>query len=222
MSRRDNRGKRCGLCLMHTGLCLCSLIPRIETVTRLVLVIHHTELRKPTNTGNLAATSLPNSEVHIRGRENIPDTALDFGERTPLLLFPHEGAEPLERGRVDGPIALVVPDGNWRQAWKMRARVPGLKDVRCVTLPPGPPTMYRLRTETHPQGLATIEAIARAMGILEGPHVQEALERVFLAMVERTLWARGMIGAEEVTGGIPEGVFKHNPPTERRRVDVES
>ena len=208
MSRRDNRAHRCGLCLMHVGLCVCPLIPRIQTRTRLTLVIHHSELRKPTNTGHLAASSLVNSEVHVRGRRNhAPETALEWGDRTPLLLFPHEGAEPLER--IDESVALVVPDGNWRQAWKMRARVPGLKDVRCVTLPPGPPTLYRLRTETHPQGLATIEAIARAMGILEGPQVQDALERVFHTMVERTLWARGVLAAKDVTGGIPEGAMQH-------------
>ena len=76
--------------------------------------------------------------------------------------------------------------------------------------------MYRLRSESHPAGLATIEAIARAMGILEGPHVQEALERVFRAMVERTLWVRGSLAAEEVTGGIPEGATRHDPRSGHR------
>ena len=215
MSRRDNRANRCGICLMHIGLCVCPLVPRIETKTRLVLVIHHTEIRKPTNTGHLGAACLVNSEVHVRGREGAPSRPIEWGETTPLLLFPHEGeAEPL--APVPGPVTLIVPDGNWRQASKVRARVPGLRDVRCVTLPPGPPSMYRLRSEPHPAGLATIEAIARAMGILEGPHVQEALERVFRAMVERTLWVRGSIAAEDVTGGIPVGATRHDPRSGRR------
>jgi DTW domain-containing protein YfiP len=195
---------------MHIGLCVCKLVPRIETVTRLVLVIHHTEIRKPTNTGNLGAACLVNSEVHVRGLEGVPSKPIEWQDRTPLLLFPHEGeAEPLEP--VAGPVTLIVPDGNWRQASKVRARVPGLKDVRCVTLPAGPPSIYRLRSEPHPAGLATIEAIARAMGILEGAHVQAALEHVFRAMVERTLWARGVLAAEDVTGGIPEGATRHDP-----------
>jgi DTW domain-containing protein YfiP len=128
----------------------------------------------------------------------------------PLLLFPYEGeAEPLRP--FDRPVTLFVPDGNWRQAFKVRARVPGLSQVPCVTLPPGPPSIYRLRSEAHAEGLATIEAIARAMGILEGVHVQDALEHVFKAMVERTLWARGLIATHEVTGGIPEGATRHDP-----------
>lgn len=192
---------------MHLGLCVCSLTPRIETKTRLILVIHHTEIRKPTNTGHLAAACLPNSEIHVRGRDRTPSSALSWGERTPLLLFPHEGeAEPLTP--VDGPVALIVPDGNWRQASKVRARVPGMKAVKCVTLPPGPPSIYRLRTEAHPTGLATMEAIARALGILEGPEVQQKLEELFRVMVERTLWVRGNLRAEAVTGGIPAGATR--------------
>jgi len=60
-------------------------------------------------------------------------------------------------------------------------------------------------------GLATLEAIARAMGILEGPEVQAALERPFRAMVERTLWSRGSVAAEDVSGGIPTGTVRHDP-----------
>jgi len=60
-------------------------------------------------------------------------------------------------------------------------------------------------------GLSTIEAIARAKAILEGEQVQRTLERVFRAMVERTLWTRGELAAADVCGGIPEGALRHDP-----------
>ena len=195
--------------MMHMSLCICSLFKRIETRTRLLLVIHRAEIRKPTNTGHLATSCLVNSETLVRGREGEPSSELPLDGSRALLLYPHEDARPLER--VDGPVTLIVPDGTWRQASKVRARVPGVKDISCVTLPPGPPSIYRLRSEAHPHGLATLEAIARALGILEGPEVQEALEHVFRAMVERTLWVRGTIGADAVTGGLPGRATKHDP-----------
>jgi DTW domain-containing protein YfiP len=84
--------------------------------------------------------------------------------------------------------------------------------VPCATLPAGgAPSTYRLRSEAHEHGLATLEAIARAMGLLEGPDVQAALEYPFRAMVERTLWARGAVETADVTGGIPEGAMRHDP-----------
>jgi DTW domain-containing protein YfiP len=193
-------------------LCICGLIPRLQTRTRLLLIMHRYEDRKSTNTGRLASECLPNSEVLIRGHVDMPSAALRFDAATqPLLLFPHEQTVPLAQFRSGAPVTLIVPDGNWRQASRVKRRVPGLADVPCVGLPAGEPSRYRLRAEAHDHGLATIEAIARAFGILEGPEVQLALEQVFLAMVERTRWARGEIAAHQVASGIPPGAVRHNP-----------
>ncbi len=198
---------------MHGSLCVCSLIPRIETVTRLLLVIHRSEHRKPTNTGRLAVECLPNSAVLVRGNELEPSAPFVADRGTqPVLLFPHDEAIPLQQlARSGEPVTLIVPDGTWRQASKVRGRVPGLADVPCVRLPLEEPSLYRLRAEAHPTGLATIEAIARTMGVLEGPHVRAQLERVFRAMVERTLWSRGEVETADVAAGVPDGAMRHDP-----------
>jgi DTW domain-containing protein YfiP len=219
MSRRNNAASRCTRCRMHSSLCVCPLIPRLDTRTRLVLVIHRAEDRKPTNTGRLAVEAMPNSEVIVRGRAEEPADAIAWNESTrPLFLFPHEDAVPLESIATiagdDRPVTLIVPDGNWRQASKVRNRVPGMRDVPCVSLPIGAPSIYRLRSEAHPFGLATVEAIGRCLRVLEGdagPEVERALLHVFRAMVERTLWSRGDFETHAVTGGIPDGALRHDP-----------
>ncbi len=207
MSRRDNADRRCNACKMHTDLCVCALVPKLHTKTRLVLVIHRAEDRKTTNTGRLAAACLVNSEIVVRGHtvDHEPELPVLAGSRV-LLLYPAPDAVPLtELAPITEPVTLVVPDGNWRQASKVRKRVPGLAAATCVTLPPGEPSMYRLRAEAHAHGLATLEAIARAFGILEGEHVRRAIEIPFRAMVERTLWTRGTLADHEVTSGLPPG-----------------
>lgn len=201
---------------MHESLCVCPLLPRIETRTRLLLVMHRYEDRKPTNTGRLATLCLPNSEVLVRGHEGAASAPLGLpADSQPLLLFPAEDAVPIQRFASSArPVTLVVPDGTWRQASKVRMRVPGLREVPCVSLPPGGVSHYHLRFDAHAHGLATIEAIARALGVLEGERgaqVQGALERIFRTMVERTLWARGSLDRGAVTGGIPAGVMRHEP-----------
>lgn len=212
MSRRANAHLRCKRCRLHESLCICALMPRIETRTRLVLVIHRYEDRKPTNTGRLAAECLVNSEVVVRGHEAQPSVPISLppGAR-PILLFPHEDAVPIEQlARSTRPVTLIVPDGTWRQASKVKSRVPGLKDVPCVYVR-GEPSDYRLRVDAQPTGLATIEAIARALGVLEGESVQKTLERVFRTMVERTLWARGTVGNADLADPIPDGTMRHEP-----------
>ncbi len=182
-------------------MCVCGLIPRIDARTRVVLVAHRREARKTTNTGRLALMGLTNSEMVVRGHEDDPRDAVAIAEGTrPLLLFPHPGAISLASVATipgdDRPVTLIVPDGNWRQASKIRSRVRGMSEIPCVVLPPGPPSTYRLRAEAHGFGMATMEAIARALRILEGERgaeIERTLLDVFDAMVERTLRTRGTV-----------------------------
>jgi DTW domain-containing protein YfiP len=219
MSRRNNL-ERCPTCAMHETLCICALVPRLATRTRLELIVHYREERKPTNTGQLAARCLQHSAISIVGDRERPLTLAPFtdGEQ-PVLLFPADDAVPLTRfAASERPIVLIVPDGNWRQASKMRKRVPGLAAVPCVTLPDPDPTSYRLRAELHEGGLATFEAIAQALRILEGdagPPIEAAMLAVFRVMVERTLWLRGALPDAEVTGGIPAAALARNPRSTR-------
>jgi DTW domain-containing protein YfiP len=213
MTRRGNSGVRCAGCRLHQSLCVCALLPSLETRTKVLLFIHYFEDRKSTNTGRLATRCLRNSQVIVRGRQAEPNPSFDSMAGTrPLLLFPHEDALPLTDFLSSAePVTLIVPDGTWRQASKVRNRVPGLRELPCVSLPLGAPSRYRLRFEPHGGGLSTLEAIARALGVLEGPDVQHALERVFETVVERALWARGTLPSSQVTGGIPAGVRRHEP-----------
>jgi len=198
---------------MHETLCICALIPRIATRTRLDLIVHYREERKPTNTGQLAARCLENSSVSIVGDRDRPiERVPATGDELELLLFPADDAVSIAQfAPCERPIVLVVPDGNWRQASKFRKRIPGLAAMPCVVLPDLGPTEYRLRAEPQEGGLATFEAIARAFGILESPAIEREMLAVFRVMVERTLWLRGALADDEVTGGVPPAAIERNP-----------
>jgi DTW domain-containing protein YfiP len=177
--------------------------------------MHRAETAKSTNTGRIATACLANSEVIVRGHKGKPSEPLAWSDAVqPLLLFPFEDARPIAdaaRTLDARPVVLVVPDGTWRQASKVRRRVPGLAGMTCVSVSGEARLRYRLRAEAHAHGLSTIEAIARAMAILEGEDVRQMLERVFRSMVERTLWTRGELTDADVCGGIPEGAVRHDP-----------
>lgn len=216
MSRRDNVEARCDGCHLHASLCICGLIPQLRPRSRLALLVHYREARKPTNTGQLAARCLDRSRVCLVGdREHPLPSALWEENELPLLLYPDADAVPLAQfADCQSPVVLIVPDGNWRQAGKMRKRVPGLANVQCVTLPETEPTSYRLRSEPRSGGLATLEAIAHAMRILEGQGgeaIASAMLAVFRVMVERTLWLRGSLPSDQVTGGIPQAAVAKDP-----------
>jgi DTW domain-containing protein YfiP len=195
MGTRSKRAERCEHCRMHVARCICAFAPRLTLATRVVLVMHRREVAKPTATGPLALMTLANSELRVHGHQDRPVDLRDLvdGAHRLLALYPAEDARPLGagfRGDDPRPVTLVVPDGSWRQASKAVRRLPGLDRAEAVTLPPGPPSRYRLRREPKEGGLATFEAIARVLGFLESPSVQAELEAFFERMVEATLATR--------------------------------
>jgi DTW domain-containing protein YfiP len=52
---------------------------------------------------------------------------------------------------------------------------------------------YHLRAEHTEEGMATLQAIAHAMGVIEGDHVKETLLKLYNLKLERTLLGRGII-----------------------------
>lgn len=204
MSQRKKYGQRCGRCLMRFEICICSAIPQLDLATRLVLVIRRRELQCPSNTGRLAALALPESRIVLHGEVGQKldlATAIDPALPT-YLLYPSEDAMLLGDA-LKGPINLIVPDGNWRQTAKMRRRDPSMAALPTLRLPPSAPSLYRIRKESQAEGLATLEAIARALGVIEGEAVQKALERLLDLMTRRILWSRG--------AGLPDDSARRYP-----------
>jgi DTW domain-containing protein len=208
---------RCPRCRLHTDLCACDVLTPLAVKTELLVVAHRYEVRKPTSTGRLAVLCLAGARLCLRGLHGRPDDPVTWGsERAPVLLFPCPGAVSLDewqasRPAAAPPVTLIVPDGTWRQAKRMRYRVPGLSSIPAVTLPNALATGLRLRQPDQPSRLATLEAIALAFGILEGPAARNHLLFAFRTVVERALWSNGRLSTDEVTTGIPEGARQDGP-----------
>jgi DTW domain-containing protein YfiP len=175
--------------------------------------MHETEQWRISNTGYLATLMLPNSVLRIHGERGRRLDLHDWFETThrAFVLFPDAHAHvlgPQLAEEDDRPIRLIVPDGTWRQARHMVRRVAGLARVPRVTLPEGLVSKYRLRKRQSTGGMCTFEAISEALCLLEGAHLYAPLVHVLSRFVERLLWHRGLLPAEEVTGGISESAFQ--------------
>jgi DTW domain-containing protein len=199
---------RCPRCEIRRPLCFCKMIPRIVLQTRIVFLMHTSERVLTTNTARLAAKALPNCEIRIRGRkdERLSLADIERDDRHSLLLYPSSHAAELNADFVDrlaGPVTLIVPDGSWAQMRRFVRRDRALAGFRHVKLPLGFASAYRLRVQPEAQSLCTLEAVARAIGILESAPAQQQLEALLRTMVERTLWSRGAISDDECEYEIP-------------------
>ena len=207
---------RCPRCEIRKPLCFCDRIPSIDLQTRLIILMHTAEEVLTSNTARLAGKALTNSEVRIRGRKNQRMSTDGFVREgsSSLLLFPSPFAAELNAefvARLAKPVTLLVPDGSWVQTKRFVRRDPAFVGIQHVKLPPGPPSEYRLRVQSHESGLCTLEAIARAIGILESPEAQAQLEALLKVMVERTLLSRGALRNAARTA-IPANVEDSRDP----------
>lgn len=186
----------CPECFLNRQLCICHVFPLLNLKTRICLVIHAKELKRTTNTGRLAIKSLVNSEMRVRGatKDSLDLSDLLTPNYRTLLFYPSEDALELNKELVEQdsrPIQLIVPDGNWRQASKVHYRHHELKDIPRVMIKTPNTSKLHLRAENTPEGMATLQAIAHALGIIEGESVKQALLVLYNAKLARTLQGRG-------------------------------
>ncbi|OUM30369.1 DTW domain-containing protein [Pseudomonas sp. 1239] len=182
----------CERCLRPQSHCLCALIPRLDSRTRVLLLQHTSEVNHALNTARLAALGLRNAELRVgEVFEDLEQWLTQPGYRTGLL-FPGEGAQALQAYAGDErPWLLVVPDGTWRKARKLLHVNPLLATLPRVTLGALQPSRYRLRKAPGEGALSTIEAVTQALNVLEAPALFDALLRPFDALIEGQIAAMG-------------------------------
>lgn len=165
-------------------------MPTIATQTRVVIVRHHKERFRSSNSGRLAHLALTNSEIIEHGGDGVP------AKLPPLdgawLLFP-EG-QPTHECPHPPPRQLVVLDATWSQARRMYRKIGALRGVPILRLPDMDVPTARLRTSPGEGRVSTIEAIARALRLLEGEEAAAGLERLFAVAVGRAQSTGRLIG----------------------------
>jgi DTW domain-containing protein len=171
-------------------MCLCGELPQIPTRSRVVLLTHRIERTKSTNTGRIALRLLAGAEIRVRGEiQARARPPLPAGRR--LVLYPSPHARVLSPADAQGePVVLLVPDGTWNQARRAFQRDPDAQGAEPVTLPEGAPSRYGLRRAPHEGALSTLEAVARALGLLEGEAIERRMMEAFDAWVERATRVR--------------------------------
>ena len=203
---------RCARCGLKPALCICDRLPHLATRTHVCFITHKMEDLKSTNTGRLARAVLDNSSLVLFGNDlpALPTAPWPAGHR-PVVLFPQRGAPAVTPALLHDarPLCLVALDGTWRQAnrWRKRFLV---ERVPFAVPPPGGPGAYRLRAAPGEAGLCTLEAVARALGALEGGDVERALVDALELFQSRLLWLRGAIDRAEVVGGLPAHVRRQD------------
>ena len=194
--RRAGHANRCTNCRINNYFCVCAELSTFKIQSNVSLIVHVSELKLTSNTAQFVEKNLPDhAEIFIRGRMNDtfnPDPILARPGRA-LFLFPDENSVELNAEFVannPGTYHLIVPDGSWTQAKRVKKREEKFDNVPTVRLPSGIVGEYKLRKAPQPEWVSTYEAIAYALGILESKECEEHMMKFFRKWVQATLNSR--------------------------------
>ena len=186
--------RTCLNCRRPQSTCYCSHLPRLETVTRVVLLQHPRERDMAIGTARMANLCLPNSELHVGvdwEHSAVLRRALGDPSRPAVLLYPSEGQHQPVPMPSAGPFTLIVVDGTWSQARKVVRENPTLAGLPRLAFNPQTPSEYRIRREPSAHCVSTIEAVMIALGGFEPqPERFASLLTPFRKMIDRQIELR--------------------------------
>lgn len=225
--QRRFQASRCECCGLHEPLCACESAPRVELGTPIVVVQHNKDCRKPTNTVRILVACLPNCAVTryaVRGEDFDSSPIRSTPEVDWCLLFPRieeeevgdaprqlgveEYRRPSHEGRRRG---VVVVDGTWGQARRMRRRIDALRTLPTFELPPGPPTRWTVRSQSDSARMSTAEATIRALAICEGAAALRPVQRYFNVVSARMMFMKSALPTPAVPSDWSEDVVFDSP-----------
>ncbi len=153
----------------------------------MVVLQHPRERDMPIGTARMATLCLPGAELHegVRWDDAVLSRILDAPGRSPVLLYPGEGAIDVMVAPPRAPVTLVVVDGTWWQAKKLIRENPRLRALPRYAFAPPRPSEYRIRKEPADSYVSTIEALVHVLGALEGDAARfDPLLVPFRAMID--------------------------------------
>jgi len=183
--------------MLFEDMCICDLVEKITLNTKVTLMLHIKELKRITNTGKLINLTLDNKSIIVNGKKDevLASDNIVNPDYENLILFPTAGNTLNKEfmSTLNKPINLIVPDGTWRQASKMVRNNRELMKYKQVKLPSNimeSSERERLRKNITLDRVSTFEAIASALGIIEGKNIKEKMEALYFEMVKRLLERR--------------------------------
>lgn len=168
----------CNKCGLPTINCICNIVPKIETKTKIWILSTEREFSRPSNTARLLKLINPEStELILWERTNAPEKLIEYinsEDYEVYILFPMENDDlsesKFEYKSSEKIPAFIILDGTWKEARRILRKSDYLKNLPRVSLNPIHKSEYTLRRGASEGELCTIEA---AIEVLELNHELE-------------------------------------------------
>lgn len=172
--------------MLAKKVCICSYRLSYEAKARFMLLMHHNEGFKPTNTGRLIEDCIAGTQRFKWSRtEPSQDliNALNDPEIDPYIVFPsgedyQERMVSFEKKAGKEPVFIIL-DGTWRQARKMFRLSRYLDHLPVIQPEVQAQSKYKLRKAAVEGQLCTVEVAAEMLRCVEDQEGYELLSSYF-------------------------------------------
>jgi len=177
---------RCQSCLLAKHVCICRYKLEYQAKARFILLMHHNEGFKPTNTGRLIEDCISSTERFEWSRtepESEFVARLHQPNIDPYIVFPsgdgYEGRMvEFERKPGKEPVFIIL-DGTWRQARRMFRLSRYLDPIPVIEPRAHKPSKYKLRKAPVEGQLCTAEVAAEMLRVVEDEQGYDLLSAYF-------------------------------------------
>ncbi|WP_404340335.1 tRNA-uridine aminocarboxypropyltransferase [Pseudoalteromonas mariniglutinosa] len=182
--------QQCNHCGFSLKTCLCDAISIVNNRIKIIILRHPSEQKNSKNTAHLLTLGLKSYALY-NGESTHDFAVIDtLPIATTALLYPDEQAMLLDNDAIQtdfskAPLThLVVIDGTWKKAYKIRQLTPSLANFRCLSFAQLPENKYSIRKAPRADSLSTLEAVAHSLYLLEQADVQP-LYTLLAALVDK-------------------------------------
>ena len=177
---------RCPSCLLAERVCICEFKLSYQAKARFLLLMHHNEGFKPTNTGRLIEDSIADTQRFKWSRTEPSEdliSALNDPDVDPYIVFPSGGdyverMVEFERKPGKKPV-FVILDGTWRQARRMFRHSRYLDSLPVIQPEVQAVSKYKLRKASVEGQLCTAEVAAEMLRVAGDQKGYELLSAYF-------------------------------------------
>ncbi|MDU1070283.1 tRNA-uridine aminocarboxypropyltransferase [Clostridium sp.] len=194
---------KCGLPIIN---CICNIVPKIKTKSKILILSTEREFRRPSNTARLLKLVNPDStEFFLWERTKSPEKLIEHINNNffqTYILFPIDD-DLQEKDFINMNLsnnwnidhkqskyeisyktpAFILLDGTWKEAAKMFRRSEYLKNITKISLKPSYNSEYTLRKGASNGELCTVEAaieILKLNGELENAKIIKDVFDLFM------------------------------------------
>lgn len=161
---RGSRLERCDTCLLAINVCICTFKVNYHAKAKFLLLMHHDERFKPTNTGRLIEDCIADTQRFIWSRTEPSEellSVLQDDSYDHYIVFPegesHSNRMTTYREKPGKTPLFIILDGTWRQAGRMFRLSQYLERIPVIQPNVQKSSGYKLRKAPIPGQLCTAE-----------------------------------------------------------------